>query len=107
MAEGHAIAIVPTHAELTTQQSVHMLNVSRPHLIRLLQAGEIQHTKTGSHRHIHYEDIFTYQQEQRPKAESCWRNSPSRLRTTIWTTDAVHRPAQRLRFRSRPSFADS
>lgn len=58
--KGKPVSIVPIATEVTTQVAAEMLGCSRPHLIKLLDQGEIRHTKVGRHRRIKYEDVVLY-----------------------------------------------
>lgn len=61
MSEGKSITIVPTDSEVSTQQAADMLNVSRPHLVKLLESGKIPFKKIGSHRRILLNDLISYE----------------------------------------------
>ena len=62
MAEGKTISIVPSDSELSTQQAADLINVSRPHLIKLLESKQIPFKKVGSHRRVLLMDIMEYQE---------------------------------------------
>ena len=63
MAHGNGVALTPLHAELTTRQAAGLLQISRTHLVRLLDEGRIPCRKVGAHRRVRVRDILDYRRE--------------------------------------------
>ena len=67
--QGKPFSIVPVATELTTQAAADFLGCSRPHLIKILESGEIEFKKIGKHRRILFEDLVAYKQEKKKEQE--------------------------------------
>lgn len=61
--KGRPVSIVPVATEMTTQSAAELLGCSRPHLVKLLEKGEINFTKVGRHRRVKYEDVINYKKK--------------------------------------------
>ncbi|SOC03609.1 excisionase family DNA binding protein [Rhodobacter sp. JA431] len=65
MANRTPISLIPHDAELSTQQAADFLNVSRPFLVRQLDAGALPYRKVGAHRRVRFADLVTYERDCR------------------------------------------
>lgn len=66
---GNMVTLVPVSAMLTTQQAADMLNISRPHLTKLLKQGEMKFEEVGKHRRIALPELMRYREEKSQKQE--------------------------------------
>lgn len=65
MSTGKMISLVPVATEVTTQRAAEMLGCSRPHVVKLLEKGDLDFTKVGKHRRIKFEDVVQYKQQMK------------------------------------------
>jgi excisionase family DNA binding protein len=65
MAAGKSMAIILSDTNIGTQEAANYLDVSRPHVVRLLEKGEIPFSKAGTHRRIKISDLVAYQKKMK------------------------------------------
>jgi excisionase family DNA binding protein len=60
MSEGGALNIESSDSTLTTQEVANRMGASRPHIVKLLERGEIKFIKVGCHRRVKLSDFLEY-----------------------------------------------
>jgi excisionase family DNA binding protein len=49
---------------LTSQQAADLLNVSRPHVVKLARDGRLRHVRVGNRHRFRLEDVLEFQQDE-------------------------------------------
>lgn len=70
MSEGRSITVLPPNREFTTVEAAHFLNVSRPFVIKEIEAGRLKHRMVGTHRRIAFDELIAYANQMREKQEA-------------------------------------
>lgn len=65
MRAGLAVTVAPQSQTLTTQQAADLLGISRPTLIKVLDAKRIPYDRIGSHRRILLRDVLEFRNQRR------------------------------------------
>jgi excisionase family DNA binding protein len=69
MAKQEPMLLVPQKHELTTQEAANFLNVSRPFVIKEIEANRLACRKVNRHRRIEFEELRRYQAAQQQQSE--------------------------------------
>jgi excisionase family DNA binding protein len=73
MARREPMVLLPQKLELTTQEAAALLNVSRPFVIKEIEAGRLKHRLVNRHRRIEFEELMRYQKSQKERSEEALR----------------------------------
>ncbi|WP_329684185.1 excisionase family DNA-binding protein [Longimicrobium sp.] len=60
VAQGNTVALVTEAEEVTTSVAAEFLGVSRPHVVKLIEAGFLPCRMAGSHRRVRLTDLVGY-----------------------------------------------
>ncbi len=69
MARQQPIVLMPQKHELTTQEAAAYLNVSRPFVVKEIEAGRLPCRKVGRHRRVELHELQRYVQVQQRASE--------------------------------------
>lgn len=70
MARRQPVVLMPEKLEFSTVEAANYLNVSRPFVIKEIEAGRLAHRMVGTHRRILFADLLKYAEQMRSSQQS-------------------------------------
>lgn len=71
LAGNQGVTVVPVDQQLTTQEAADFLGISRPTLVKIVDAGDLACTMVGRHRRVTLSDLLAYRENlARTRAEA-------------------------------------
>jgi excisionase family DNA binding protein len=64
---GKEVSVVAKEQEVTTQEAAALLGFSRPHMVKLLEEGQMEYKKVGKHRRVKLDDVLKYRESIKVK----------------------------------------
>ncbi|MEO9576748.1 MAG: helix-turn-helix domain-containing protein [Roseobacter sp.] len=74
VSNGNMVTLVPVGTMLTTQEAADMLNVSRPHLTKLLKEGQMKFEEVGKHRRVPLASLMDYREQKARRQEQAMQD---------------------------------
>lgn len=70
MARNEPVTLIPEKQEFSTVEAANFLNVSRPFVIKEIEAGRLPHRMVGTHRRVLFSDLMAYAQRMRAQQQA-------------------------------------
>lgn len=70
LSERRPIVVIPGKRELSTNEAATFLNVSRPFVIKEIEAGRLCCRKVGTHRRIEFDELRAYKDRMREQQQT-------------------------------------
>lgn len=74
---GRKVTLVSADQDVTTAKAARILNVSRPHVVKLLDSRKIPSHRVGTHRRVKLKDVLAYKKRQHAANDAVLENLAS------------------------------
>lgn len=74
LSERQVVTVYSTKREMSTIEAAHYLNVSRPFVVREIEAGRLPHRMVGTHRRVPFDELHAYKERMRGARKAALQN---------------------------------